>query len=230
MADGAAVCVCILFYGAGEKYLKLAQRVLNGPMRDLATQNVEFRFGCNAVGESTDAFLRDQIDKHFHRAIVFEQPVNLFKYPMMRRMVHSLPVTAPTTMWFDHDSYLDRDIDSPLWLTRILRQLNGCDMIGSVHKGLLSEKQVDWITKQSWKTSDAPPRLATYASGSWWAANTSVLQKYDWPPADLGQKGGDMLFGELFKQQHLSLCHFRDGVRINVNDAGVEGACPRTIV
>lgn len=230
MADGAAVCICILFYGAGEKYLKLARRVLNAPMRALVGQNVEFRFGCNAVGASTKEYLKEQQDKHFHRAIVFEQPVNLFKYPMMRRMLHSLPVTAPITMWFDHDSYLDDDLDSPSWLARILRQLSGCNMVGSVHKGLLSEQQANWVTKQAWQTKPPTDRHLMYASGSWWAANTSVLQKYDWPPQDLGQKGGDILLGELFKQQQLSLCHFRDGVRINVNDMGVEGARSRTMV
>jgi hypothetical protein len=45
MADGAAACICILFYGAGEKYLKLAKRVLNAPMQLLADRNIEFRFG-----------------------------------------------------------------------------------------------------------------------------------------------------------------------------------------
>lgn len=230
MADGAAVCVCILFYGAGEKYLKLAQRVLNAPMRDLADQNVEFRFGCNAVGDSTTAFLRDQIDKYFHWPIIFEQPVNLFKYPMMRRMLHDVTITAPVTMWFDHDSYLDPDVDAAIWLARVLRQLRGCDMVGSVHKSMLSESQTDWVNEQPWKSGDMTTRYATYASGSWWAVNTPVLQKYNWPPSDLEQKGGDVLFGELFKQQRLSLCHFRDGVKINVNDAGVEGALPRTIV
>lgn len=230
MADGAAVCICILFYGAGEKYLKLAQRVLNAPMRSLVGQDVEFRFGCNAVGASTADYLQSQIDKHFHRAIVFEQPVNLFKYPMMRRMVHSLPITAPVTMWFDHDSYLYEDTDAPTWLRRVLKQLSGCDMLGSIHKGVLSPQQADWAIRQPWQTGEMTTRYVTYASGSWWAVKTPVLQKYNWPPSNLGQKGGDILFGDLFKQQQLSLCHFRDGVRINVNDAGVEAAQPRTMV
>ena len=230
MADGAAVCICVLFYGAGAKYLKLAQRVLNAPMRALADQNVEFRFGCNAVGAGTEEYLREQTAKHFRRAIIFEQPANLFKYPMMWRMVHSLPVTAPVTMWFDHDSYLDPDVDAETWLARVLRQLGGCDMVGSIHKGALSEQQKNWAEKQSWHAGAQTTRYVTYASGSWWAVNTPVLQAYNWPPQYFGQKGGDILFGELFKQQKLSLCHFRDGVHINVNDAGVEGAVPRTIV
>lgn len=230
MADGAAVCVCILFYGAGEKYLKLAQRVLNSPMRDLATQNVEFRFGCNAVGESTAAFLREQIDKHFHRAIVFEQPVNLFKYPMMRRMVHSLPITAPITMWFDHDSHLDADLNVARWIGRITQQLSGCDMIGSVQRSGLKPEHADWLKNQEWHGGKEPGRYVSHAVSSWWAINTLLLYQYNWPAPDLKQKDGDVLFGELFKQNNLLLCHFRDGVLININDAGVEAAVSRTMV
>ena len=58
MADGAAdACICILFYGAEEKHFRLAQRVLNEPMRCLAKRNIAFRFGCNAVGDATLKFL-----------------------------------------------------------------------------------------------------------------------------------------------------------------------------
>ena len=132
MAEGAAVCVCILFYGADEKYLTLAQRVLNAPMRLLAERNIEFRFGCNAIGPPTQNFLQQQIADHFRSALVIEQSTNLFKYPMMRRMFKVAPITAPVTMWFDHDSYIDPTIDVNVWLDRVLRQLSGCE-IGRAH-------------------------------------------------------------------------------------------------
>jgi hypothetical protein len=230
MADGAAVCVCILFYGAGEKYLNLAKRVLNAPMRQLAQAGAEFRFGCNAVGESTRKYLNEQASAYFPAARFFDEPQNVFKYPLMRRMFHEQPITAPTAMWFDHDSYLAPELNTQEWLPRVQRQLTGCDMIGSVHKSALTPEQTAWLDKQPWKTNSDLSRYTTHAVGSWWTINTPLLYKYDWPPSNLQQKGGDVLFGELFRQQNLLLCHFRDGVRINVNDAGVESATPRTVV
>ena len=229
MADGAAACICILFYGAGEKYLKLAKRVLNAPMQLLADRNIEFRFGCNSVGTSTLDFLQQQQADYFKSALLIEQETNLFKYPMMRRMFKFAPVTAPITMWFDHDSHIDPDIDVDNWFSRVARQLSACDMIGSVHRNCLSAGQTSWVEKQSW-TNTSVSRYVQYVNGSWWAVNTPVLHAFDWPPTNLQQKGGDILLGELFKQQNKRLCHFRDGVRINVNDAGVEGAESRTMV
>jgi hypothetical protein len=230
MADGAAACICILFYGAGEKYLKLAERVLNAPMRLLAERNIAFRFGCNAVGASTRSFLLHQVATHFKSAQLIEQDSNLFKYPMMRRMFKHAPVSAPVTMWFDHDSYIEPDLDVDVWLNRVVRQLSACDLLGSVRKTRLSEVQSAWTKSQPWATGESGNGYIQYVNGSWWAINTSVLETYNWPPTNLQQKGGDVLLGELFRQQNLQLCHFREGVRINVNDAGVEGAESRTMV
>lgn len=231
MANGVAdVCICVLFYGAEDKHYKLAERVLNAPLRRLAERNIEFRFGCNAVGPATTTLLQRQIADCFHDALLFHSAANILKYPMMREMFHTPAIQAPVTMWFDHDSHLDPNLDASAWISRVLRQMQGCDMIGSVQKGTLSADQRDWFKTQAWSTQDHNCGYVTYATGSWWAVNTSLLREYDWPPADLQQKGGDILFGELFKQQNLTLCHFRDGVRINVNDSGVEGAVPRTVV
>jgi hypothetical protein len=208
----------------------LAQRVLNAPMRDLAAQNVEFRFGCNAVGTSTRKYLHEQASAYFPAALVFEEAANVFKYPLMRRMFHEKTITAPTTIWFDHDSYLDDDIDVETWLHRVTRQLSSCKMIGSIHKGKLTELQLAWAGRQPWVTGDIAAHYIPHVTGSWWAIDTGVLYRYDWPPPNLQQKGGELLLAELFRQQNLSLCHFRDGVRINVNDAGVEASQPRTVV
>ena len=72
MADGSAACVCVLFYGSDDYCFKLAQRVLNEPMRELAALDVDFRFGLNAVGERTRQFVRRQASLFFKNAVVFE--------------------------------------------------------------------------------------------------------------------------------------------------------------
>lgn len=231
MANGVAdVCVCVLFYGADDKHYRLAERVLNKPLQALAERNVEFRFGCNAVGQKTLTLLQRQISSYFDAAVLFNSHSNILKYPMMREMFHAPPIRAPITMWFDHDSYIDPETDVDGWLSRITKQLSGCDMVGSVQISRLADEQRTWVEMQPWKTKDSNTQYVSHVIGSWWAINTRLLMTYNWPPVSLNQKGGEILLGELFRQQNLHLCHFREGVRINVNEAGVEAAQPRTMV
>ena len=102
-------------------------------------------------------------------------------------------------------------------------------MLGSVYRGSLSAEQQKVARQQSWYVSDSPHRSINYALGGWWALRTNVLKKFNWPPHMLSQKNGDIILGELLAQQQLSLAHFRDGLKINVNADGVEGATSRTI-
>lgn len=230
MADGAAdVCICVLFYGAEDKHFKLAQRVLNAPMRCLAKRNIEFRFGCNAVGAETTFFLQRQISDHFHRALLFHSPENIMKYPMMRRMLYEPPIKAPVTMWFDHDSYLDPEDDVNDWLDRVLKNVAGCNLLGSVQKNVISAEYISKQTAQPWFNPDCDKTYLSYVVGGWWTIKTDLLLRFDWPPSDLKQKNGEIVLSAMFKHQNLSLCHFREGVRVNVNDSNVEAAAPRTI-
>ena len=230
MADGAAdACICILFYGAEEKHFRLAQRVLNEPMRCLAKRNIAFRFGCNAVGDATLKFLLQQIADHFHGATLFHSPENIMKYPMMRQMFHSPAINAPLTIWFDHDSYLADDVNAVDWFNRVAMHFNHCDMVGSVYKAELPEEQERWVSTQNWFKCDAARAYVSYSLGGWWTIKTDLIRQWNWPSTDFKQKNGDIVLGSLFQHQNLKLCHFRDGVCINANDAGVEGTAPRTI-
>lgn len=230
MADGAAdVCICVLFYGAEEQHFKLAQRVLNDHMRCLAKRNIEFRFGCNAVGRETHMFLLQQIAEHFHNTVLFSSAQNIMKYPMMRRMLYNPPITAPVTMWFDHDSYLNPDDDVNEWLDRVLKNVDGCNLLGSVQKGAISAAQLDQMARQPWFNPACDKTYLSYVVGGWWTIKTDLLRRFDWPSPDLQQKNGEIVLSAMFKHQNLSLCHFREGVKVNVNDAGVEAAAPRTI-
>lgn len=230
MAEGAAeACVCILFYGAEDAHFKLAQRILNEPMRRLAERNIEFRFGCNAVGDATREFIGQQIDEHFQNTLVIDLTENIMKYPIMRRMFYNAPIAAPITLWFDHDSYLAPDGDVHVWFDRVTRHFNSCDMLGSVYTAQLSAEQENWVAKQPWFNKENARPYMQYVSGGWWAIKTALLRQYDWPPTDFKQKHGDRVLGALCKHQGLSVCHFRDGVCVNVNESGVEAVAPRTI-
>ena len=225
MAEGsAAACVCVLFYGDDDYCFKLAQRVLNDPMRQLAQQNVEFRFGCNAVSAATRAFVRAQIRVFFPHAMLLDSPTNTHKYPMMRRLFYSEPVQAPITIWFDDDSCFAPDTDTAKWLPRVQKQLESHAMLGSVYRARLTGKQADWIKAQAWYNGKEPQPYVQHAIGSWWAIQSKVLRKFDWPTTGLKHRGVDVMLGELCRQHDLAVCHFRDGVWINANDAGVEFA------
>jgi hypothetical protein len=230
MAEGPAVSICVLFYGDTPQHYQLARRVLNAPMQALGTcPDVEFRFGCNACGAQTTAFVEEQARKFFPASQTIASAENTYKYPMMRQMFAAAPLPE-TVIWFDHDSYLTPSIDPVVWLARVRRQAAACAVLGSVYRGLLSPEQRDWVAAQPWCATPPAYGCTPYAAGSWWAASGAVLDEHNWPPPDLQQKGGDILFGELLRQRGLSLCHFRDGVCVNTNSAGVEGAKPRTIV
>lgn len=228
MPTAPDICICVLFYGDSEKYTARAQRVLNAPLRQLAAAGVEFRFGCNAVGPDTRDFLSEQRARYFSRSRLIDSDENLFKYPMMRRMFYESPIAAPLLMWFDHDSLLSESLDVMPWLARVRRQMTHSDMVGSIYRARVTDAQDKWIRSQAWFTGKEINPYVSYAHGGWWVVRTNILHEFNWPAIDLAQNDGDVVFGELMRQQNLLLSHFRDGVMINVNDSGVEAAAPRT--
>lgn len=229
MAEGPAeLCVCVLFYGADDYCCQLAKRILNRPMRELGESNVEFRFGFNAVGTATRyavAAFTDAAD--YVVPVVVDSPKNIYKYPMMRRLFHDRPITAPLTMWFDDNSYIDPDIDTGVWFSRVRAQMEYCAALGSVYTQGLVGNQAEWIKAQPWFNGKEPTPYVKYLAGGWWVAKTDVLRRFDWPTAGIKHYGGDVMFGELLRQHDLQLCHFRDGVFIQANDSGVEAATPK---
>lgn len=228
MADGTAdLCVCILFYGADDYCDDLGRRVLNAPMRQLAEENIEFRFGLNAVGPRRSAYLRAMAEDFFNDAIVAESAENIYKYPLMRRMFQAAPLRAPLTMWFDDNSHLDPEMDVGVWVERVKKHMRYCDMIGSVYTQGLVGNQARWICSQPWYSGKNPGPYVKYAAGGWWTIKTDVLQQFDWPVSEIKHHGGDAMLGELIYQQDLQLCHFRDHVMIQTNDSGVEAATVR---
>lgn len=221
------LCVCVLFYGEDEISLPLAQRVLNTPMRELAKQNVEFRFGFNAVGEKTKAYVREAIASDFHNTLWIEPEGNIFKYPIMRRMLHEKPLLAPLTMWFDDDSCLAPNCDVTTWWPRVKNLLDTYAMVGSLYRQRLLGEQPTWIKQQWWYAGKPVPPYIKFITGGWWTIRSSVLLRYNWPIPELRHRGGDVMLGALCDQQDVPITHFRDSVWINANEEGVESKSPR---
>lgn len=221
------LCVCVLFYGEDAAALPLAQRVLNGPMRELAKQNVEFRFGFNDIGAETRAYIRAAVETDFHRHLWIEPGGNVFKYPIMRQMLHARPLLAPYTMWFDDDSCLAPDCDVLTWWPRVKNLLGTYAMVGSLYRQRLLGDQAAWIKDQWWYANKPVGPYIQFITGGWWAVRSELLLRYDWPVPDLRHRGGDVMFGALCAQQNIPITHFRDKVWINANAAGIESKAPR---
>ncbi|HVU32401.1 MAG TPA: hypothetical protein VHE61_03135 [Opitutaceae bacterium] len=222
--------VCVLLYG---DFPKLAARCL-GKIAALAKLGaIELRIGCNAISARSESVLREfGVARH----VVCSAPKNLKKYPMMRRLFaggsdapsDGYTVSTPYVMWFDDDSYISSE--DPLdWLASVERQMARADLIGSVYHIWLNENQRRWIHTQPWYAGQPFPMndLVPYPTGGWWAVRTSLLRQYDWPLRALVHRGGDVMLGELVRQQGLRLAHFRQGVAINANVYGEESQSRR---
>lgn len=219
--------VCVLLYGSDDYCFRMAQRVINSPLRRLGELGASFRFGMNAVGDATRALIDSAIRDSFRGALVVDCPENIHKYPMMRRLFYAARPLARFVMWFDDDSCINPDTDVNVWLGRLAQQLCAYKMLGSVHKDRFSGNQQDWIKAQSWYGGKEPGAFAQFAAGGWWTIHSDVLTQFDWPPPTFKHRGGDVMLGELLRQHNLPLGHFRDGVWINANEQGVESQSTR---
>lgn len=216
------LCVCVLLYGADDYCYRMAERVINAALKELGVAGFDFRFGLNAVSDKTRALVSSAVATDFPGAVVVDCPENIFKYPMMRRLLTTRAITAPITMWFDDDSCIVPGTDTAHWFSRIRQQLQAYAMLGSVYRERFIGNQAEWVKAQAWYNGKPPNVYTQFAAGGWWVIRTSVLQQFNWPPPEFKHRGGDVMLGELLRQHDLLLGHFRDNLWINANEYGVE--------
>lgn len=211
--------VAVLLYG---DYPNLAERCL-GPLWPLQRSGlIRLSIGCNAVGEATIQYLdRNEAFSDNDIQIVGSR-TNIHKYPMMR---HLLAASKPLErfMWFDDDSY----IDDPDPASVVKKSVDLCEpktMVGQVWFLELGGNQYLWVRDQPWYAGlpVEPRHKVRFCTGGWWVAPSELLLKHDWPPVTFERKGGDVMLGEMCRQQGVVL---RDvgksfGVRINANEKG----------
>lgn len=220
--------VCVLLYG---DYPDLALRCLSG-LRGLVTANlISLRIGLNAVSSRT----KDTVAAlGLEGAISCQSPENIKKYPMMRRLFGlsddgaAPAIISPFVMWFDDDSYISAETPAG-WLDAVSRTMGSADLIGSTYNISLKGNQARWIRDQPWYSGVSVPEghRVSYCTGGWWTVRTDVLRRFDWPLRELLHRGGDVMLGELCRQQGLRIVHFRDGVGINADEHGQESKSPR---
>ena len=190
----------------------------------------ELRVGLNTVGGKTRKMVNSQAGPGGAISKVYDYGENILKYPMMRRMFHDpdAPIKTPYIMWFDDDSFVKPDASQQRpWLDIVSEAISQADMLGSVYSLNYRGDQHKWIAAQPWYAGKAARPKASFATGGWWCIRTEVVQQYNWPPEALQHRGGDVMLGELLRQQDRTLKQFRTGVAINANDAGQESKAAR---
>lgn len=226
MRDNPDLCLCALLYSPDEYSVQLAARLLNAEFLELGLR-ADVRLGLNSVSDQTRELVNNRVLFHAPDAVVIDSRTNIGKYPMMRQLFNSRPITAPITMWFDDDSCIVPGTDVNSWFERIKRQLAAFTMLGSVYQHRFLPGQLDWITRQPWYAGITPQPYVKFASGSWWTIRSETIQRLDWPPETLGHKNGDVMLGEAIRQLSERVGHFRDNLWINANEHGVEAEAPR---
>jgi hypothetical protein len=208
-------------------YPELAKRCLS-PLRQLQSRKrAKVVLGLNAVSPR----VRDLVVRlGFPNDAVIESAENLCKYPMMRRILGRLYEDEPGyIMWFDDDAAIRPGVVPHLWMDRVDAAMCSADMIGSLYRQSLQGAQHLWVKDQPWYGGEpvGPGHVVHFAQGSWWTIRSAVLRRWNWPIPELNHRGGDVMLGELCRQQKLRLRSFKEGLFINADLRGRESKSPR---
>lgn len=226
-----------LFYG---NYGDLTTRCLDS--LELAFHKAyvsEFRFGLNACSTSTRNAVTE-FAKKIPVTCYLYAPVgnlNVGKYTLMRRMFYdeNHPIMADNLMWFDDDSFYSEDssITNEAWWQQIENKLKLHSVLGSLYfpSYIWNDKEEEAIKAQPWYTGVNLKQPPSFATGGWWAAKKDFLAKWDYPFKALHHNGGDVLLGELCRQQSTPekqmLCAFKTNMKINADSLGRESRSKR---
>lgn len=222
------VTVGVLLYG---DYTNLAERCLS-PLWPLQRSGlIQLRIGCNAVSQSTLDYLRANGAYDDPRVGLIVSRDNIHKYPMIRHLIGLAPL-APHFMWFDDDSYVSHP-DPAEFVRTALSCCTDNDMVGQVWSIRLGGNQHLWVRDQPWYKGKPVERghRVLFCQGAWWTIKSSILYRFDWPVPELVRKGGDVMLGELCRQQDLKIYDIRKhptdfGVRINADMQGQHSRMP----
>ncbi len=220
--------ICVLLYG---DYPDLAKRCLNDGLLSMPPDEVEIRVGMNECSKATTLYVEALVDKGLlQRDNIYFTERNLHKYPMMRQMFHGpRPLTTAHTVWFDDDSFLQPSTSPMQWREGLRLAMLANDMVGAIYTIQLTGEQHRWIKDQPWyngKSVNAHHKVA-FCTGGFWCIRTRILQDFNWPTPELDHRGGDVMLGELCRQQGFRLGNFRAGVAINADEAGCESKARR---
>lgn len=227
--------VCILIYGNHTAY---AKRCLQSILDTVSKKYVaEIRIGLNEISYSTRNVVRDFASLSPVPVHIFEHKYgkNAMKYPMMRKMFYladhaTCPIKTDYVMWFDDDSYIRTKPMFDFWkecATEIERYKP--EVMGSRYCPTYSWtlQEMETIKSKQWYTGVNLETLVTFATGGWWVASMEFLRRVDYPVLELKHNGGDVLLGEILRQQGKQVHPYKLGVAINADETGRESRAKR---
>ena len=217
----------VLLYG---DHPKLASRCLDSIRAGFEPHLVtDIRVGVNSIGNETSKILHEFAVSVPAVVHIFRDRKlrNVLKYPLMRRMLYcpNLPIEAPRVMWFDDDSFV-RHRPGIKWLTEVdlLWKQYRPQIMGSPYypNYVWNEHETRAIRRQPWYAGVPLDTKPTFVTGGWWVADLEFLARWDYPVRELRHNGGDVLLGEICRQQKAVILPNKTVVAINADDNGRE--------
>jgi len=190
--DAVTICVClygdkgeVLTNGKHTKRTKLTYhelhvRCLTAIKHTTPPEAHNLIIGCNAVSQDT----LNWIKKNLPSAVVINEPSNIHKYPLMRKMFDK--VKTEWVVWFDDDSYpVKRE-----WLSRVsylLSRLPEAKAGGHMYKWELLDGQLEWAMNAEWfrgkefTTSEKGTYEILFPTGGFVLYNMDTVRQLNWP-------------------------------------------------
>lgn len=207
--------VCALFYG---DYPWLAQRLLESLRMAGEGYDIRYCFGLNNVCDTTQRAVTE-FGKGRSGVSVYPGVSPYYKYPLMRRMLHTYKPTTPYVMWFDDDSWIHPDAPRDFF-DQIAAKMQRYDLIGVPYHMYLRGNQKQFIEDQPWYNGKPVRSKIDFITGGWFTIRTELLIRHDWPPANFEHNGGDVMLGELCHQHDYRIGYWSRGLCINANGSG----------
>jgi Flp pilus assembly protein TadD len=238
--------VCVLTFG---HYLPYFRRCLDSVLRHTPGGRIELRLGFNAApvslayarrelpaegkaaeGLSSTGGIRQEsyVSRGGMTVRLWESPVNLYKEPMARLMLHDVPLATDYVVWFDDDSF----VEEGWWETLCPLFDRGVDYIGRPWWVNYLPGQEDMVRSQSWyrgvpfDARDGRPGV-WFMTGGFLALRSERLREANFPDTErewkgdtLKQYGGDTLLGEIARQLGWTRAAHDTHVKVNVDLEG----------
>ena len=217
---GFPITIMVLFYGP---YPQVCRRFFRKLFQFTDPSLFELRVGLNEVVAETKEIVSDYVAQGLVDR-VYESPTNLFKSPMMRRMVHEDPIETTWSLWFDDDSFPYQGD----WLPALANRIENESTVDAWGRKLYlhaSEPVEAFIRSAPWYrgkpfihefngvTSERP--YLFFMEGAYWALKSHILYDLDWPDPRLIQNEEDFVFGEALHQNEYRVEQSFSGVRLN---------------
>ena len=219
--DPFKVTICVICYG---HHAELAKRFLTHLYRYTRPDCFTLRIGLNAACEET-LELANTTAREYGNIWVHSESQNIFKSPLMAKLLSLKPIDTNWVIWFDDDSFPYRHDWLPGLKLRIETQPEvavwGNPFFTDADEGAVRFiRAASWFrgkpfnhSKPSGEWSERP--LLSFVEGGFWAARTSVLNALPWPDPRLVQNEDDYIFGEALRQNGYRIGRYKSGVRIN---------------